>query len=186
MYLLSSPAIADLLREGYLLCRSALTFQGAWRIGVFAHQGRGLTVPPLLDGFVDPLPSGPLIGGWNAGFATGFTTAWWGGPGAWTAVGADGEAIAWLDGGALHTPEGSLARPRAARLYVAPGWERRQVSVIAGYTEVVIAVEEDAAPAVDPAYDRDHLSADTAWMEQLGQSLAAAIGGTFEVVIEAR
>lgn len=186
MYQLSSPAITELLREGHLLCRSALTFQGAWRVGVFAHRGRTLTVPPLLDGFVDPLPQGPLIGGWNASFALGFTHAWWGAAGSWTLVGADGEPTAWLEGGALHTPEGSLPNPKRVRLFVAPGWEFRQVSVLAAYSEVVIAAEEDGAPSVDPAYDRDHLSADTAWLEQLGRSLAEAMGGTFEVVIEER
>ena len=185
MQTLPAPTLAQRRAQGDVICWSALPFRGMWRVGALRRSGEGLEVPPALDGFVTEAPDA-RDGGWNASFALPFTVAWWRDERGWRAVNGLGEPLAWTEGGALHTPEGTLSHPSSVRLWVAQGWEHRHISARAAQAEVLIAAEDDPAPMVDPAYDADLLSADTAWLEALGASLALALGVPFERLIEDR
>ncbi len=183
---LSPALLRALLHEGHRPFLSALRFRGAWRVGVFAQSGEGLAVPPLADGFAAELPSGLRPGGWNAGYATPFTHAWWSAAGVWTCVGADGRPLARYEGGVLRTAAGELSSIAGIRLVVDPGWEIRRLVAVGAGGELEVAREEDAAPTVDPSYDWDMLSADLAWLEQMGRSLAEGVGVGVEEEIGGR
>ena len=158
----------------------------AWRVGVYAREGRGLRAPPLLDGFAAELPAGPTPGGWNAGYAHGPTHVWWGAGRGWTCAGADGRPVAWTAEDGVHTAQGGIADPLLVVLEVATGWATRRLWVLGAAGAGEILAVDDLTPLVDPSYDRDLLTADLAWLEQLGQGLADALAVGFEVRVGRR
>lgn len=158
-----------------MLCASALPFPGGHRLGLFARAGAGLAVPPLQDGFLPMEQLGALgpVGGWNAGFATAFTHAWWL-DSAWRCVDAAGQPLFWTEGPRLWDRAGG-ASVQGLRVEVSADWTERRL-VARGEVDRRLIVDQDWSPLVDPTYDRDLLSADLAWLLALARSLGAAIG----------
>ena len=117
-------------------------------------------------------------GAWNAGYAHGHTFAWWAGPGTWRCVDAQGRPIAVLEAGVLRLRGQEIAASDVdcVELFVAPGWELRGVRVCPFDDAAVEVVrDEDATPAVDPAYDVESLEMDVVWLGAMATSLAAAL-----------
>lgn len=164
--------------------RSVLPFRGAWRVGVMElaapHRLRfdGFVATADLDAARTAVAPGAL-GGWNPGFSHGFRVAWWGGKGAWRCVDAHGASLATVTETAVRVGERelSLSDVDCVELFVAPAWERRAVRVVPfDEAPIELVTDEDATPAVDPAYDLESLEMDVAWMGALATALAAAVG----------
>lgn len=155
-------------------------------MALFARDGAGLAVPPLLDGLAAALPEQAILGGWDAGFAGGFDHVWWAESGGWTCVDGRGAPRLWTRGRALHSRAGHLPEVSLIQLLVAPGWVRRSLRARGPAGELPMVDVEDPAPVVDPTYDVDMLGADLAWLEELAASLGAALGAPVEAEIAGR
>jgi hypothetical protein len=187
------PALFEATRDAggagrsLVLAGSTMTFSGKRKVGVFAVDGEA--PEPLVVGFVlteefEPLTavlqavSETLRGGWDAMYATGWSWLWWRDETRFTVWRKGTGSIATVTGSTLVVGEHSYPSEAIehVEVWTSTDMVRREVRVTRVDEEpVVIATETDCAPLLDPTYDFLELDVDTAWMQQLGRDLAAAL-----------
>jgi len=187
------PAIVEATRDAggagrsLVLARSTMTFSGKRKVGVFAVDGEA--PDPLFVGFVlledlDPLMaalrgvSETHRGGWDAMYATGWSWLWWADDARFTLWRRGAGPAATVAGRTLAAGGHAIAGEAIehVEVWTSADMVRREVRVTRfDGAPVVIAAVVDPTPLLDPVYDFLVLDVDTAWMQQLGRDLAAAL-----------
>jgi hypothetical protein len=174
-----------------LLVRSRLTFGDALvRVGIFADAGGARPLLHahalvrqahlvVLEAALKAL--GPVdLGGWDAHFADTWHWVWSVRPDVTTLWGREEGVTATATRGALLVHDYAIPDVAGVELVIDPTLAHRTLQATCrSVAPVVILAVEDETPLIDPTYDRTSLGADTAWMEHLGEALAAAVGVRF-------
>ena len=174
-----------------LLVRSSLTFgDDLIRVGIFADAGGARPLlhahalirrahHVVLEAGLKAL--GPVdLGGWDAHFADTWRWTWSIRPEGTTLWGREEGVTATATRGALLVHDYAIPDVAGVELVIDPTLAHRTLQATSrSAAPVVLLAVEDETPLIDTTYDCTSLGADTAWMEQLGEALAAAVGVPF-------